>query len=132
MQPWKLTDVSLVVKGRDLDPDRISERLGLMPTSVRPPGPSRWEPAGETDGRWRLQCDEHTSRSFADQLDNLLGVVEEKQDRLAALAGDGFEVFISVHGFATNDSNLLFTHGQLLRMSRLHIPLTLIPNLNDR
>ncbi|MFC9283407.1 hypothetical protein [Streptomyces collinus] len=47
---WVLTDVSLAVENADLRPAEITSLLGIQPTGVREPGPSKWRRPDETDG----------------------------------------------------------------------------------
>lgn len=131
-ESWTLTDVTLVVRKSDLDPDAVTERLGLQPSSVRMPGIDRWDPKGETDGQWRYQCDERTTRVFSEQLDVVLRASERCARVLAALGAEGCNVALSIGGFADNDSQLSLSVHEMARISRLGIPLILIPNLNER
>ncbi|MFE4367341.1 DUF4279 domain-containing protein [Streptomyces sp. NPDC056835] len=130
--PWVLTAVALTVKKNDLDPDSVTDRLGLRPSAVRMPGIDRWNPEGDPAGQWRLQCDERTTRVFSEQLGTILRVAEECADTLAILRAEGCEVTITVRGFADNDSRILLSADELARASRLKIPLAFIPNLNSR
>ncbi|MFE3142251.1 DUF4279 domain-containing protein [Streptomyces scopuliridis] len=129
---WVLTTVALIVKKSDLDPNSVTEKLGLQPSAVRMPGIDRWNPEGDAAGQWRLQCDEHTTRAFPEQLDIILRAAEGCADTLAALRAEGCEVTIVVRGFADNDSQVSFSAGEMARVSRLNIPLKIIPNLNAR
>ncbi|MGY3680412.1 DUF4279 domain-containing protein [Streptomyces sp. TE33382] len=129
---WVLTDVSLVVKKSDLDPDTVTARLGLEPTAVRPPGQDRWGPPGEIDGQWRLQCDERTARKLSEQLDEILPLVERCAPQLREMMAEGFEICLAVHGFADNDSRAFFSSTVVSRIASLGVPLVLKPNLNAR
>ncbi|MEW2081615.1 DUF4279 domain-containing protein [Streptomyces sp. NPDC005283] len=131
-ESWVLTDVALIIKKSDLDPDVITARLGLKPSAVRLPGPDRWNPRGDTDGQWRLQCDERTTRIFSEQLDSILRAAEGCHRILASMRAEGFDVMLAIGGYADNDSQLSFSASEITRISRLGLPLTLIPNLNER
>jgi Domain of unknown function (DUF4279) len=131
-ESWTLTDVTLVVRKRDLDPDAVTERLGLRPSSVRIPGIDRWDPKGETDGQWRFQCDERTTRIFSEQLDVVLRASERCARVLATLSAEGCTILLAIGGFADNDSQISFSAHEMVRISRLGIPLILTPNLNER
>ncbi|MFJ5221833.1 DUF4279 domain-containing protein [Streptomyces sp. NPDC088400] len=124
--------MTLVVRKSDLDPDAITERLGLQPSAVRMPGIDRWNPQGETDGQWRFQCDERTTRNFSEQLDVVLRASETCAQVLAMLSAEGCNVSLSIGGFADNDSQISFSAHEMVRISRLGIPLILTPNLNER
>ncbi|MGW2437158.1 DUF4279 domain-containing protein [Streptomyces sp. MT206] len=130
--PWVLTSASLVVKKSDLDPDAVSARLGLRPTAVRLPGADRWGPPGEVDGRWRLTCDERTTRDPTGQLEHLLSEAEGCASQLRMMQTEGFEVHLEIHGFAEHGSQFLVPAPLFSRISRLGVPLTLTPNLNAR
>ncbi|MFK4224075.1 DUF4279 domain-containing protein [Streptomyces sp. NPDC019890] len=131
-ESWVLTDVTLIIKKSDLDPDVITARLGLKPSAVRPPGPDRWDPRGDTDGQWRLQCDERTTRVFSEQLDAILRAAEGCDRILASMKVEGFDISLAVGGYADNDSQLSFSASEMTRISRLGLPLVLTPNLNER
>ncbi|MFI6039420.1 DUF4279 domain-containing protein [Streptomyces sp. NPDC051315] len=129
---WVLTDVSLVIKGRDLRPEEITPFLGIEPTGVRDPGPSKWDRPGEIDGQWRISCDEHTSRDFHEQLDNILSVVERKRTELRQLAGRGYAVTVSLFGFSGNESTLALRSEEIKRIALLGFPLRVAANMNER
>ena len=129
---WVLTEVSLVVKGRDLRPEEITPFLDIEPTGVRNPGPGKWDRPGEVDGQWRISCDERTSRDFHEQLDNILSTVERKQVELAHLAEQGYEVTVSLFGFSGNDSALSLRSEEIKRIALLGFPLRVAASMNER
>ncbi|MFJ2557707.1 MULTISPECIES: DUF4279 domain-containing protein [unclassified Streptomyces] len=129
---WILTAVTLVVKKDDLDPDSVTERLGLIPSDVRLPGVDRWNPAGDTDGQWRLQCDERTSRILSEQLDVILRAAEGCTRVLEMLRAEGCETTIVISGFAGNGSQIIFSGDEMARIYRLQTPVKIIPNINER
>ncbi|MFJ2214936.1 DUF4279 domain-containing protein [Streptomyces sp. NPDC101062] len=131
-ESWTLTDVTLVVKKDDLDPDSVTARLGLHPSAVRLPGVDRWNPAGDTDGQWRLQCDERTTRVLSEQLDVVLRAAEGCSRVLEMLRSEGCETSIIISGFAGNDSQIIFSGEEMARISRLQTPVKIIPNVNER
>ncbi|MFD3652530.1 DUF4279 domain-containing protein [Streptomyces sp. NPDC058620] len=130
---WTLTDVTLVVKKSDLDPGHVTEFLGLQPSAVKAPGFDRWAPpGGDTDGQWRLRCDEHTTRNFTEQVDIILQAAERRAKELASLRSEGCETLLAVEGFADNDSQISFSAQAMGRICRLGLSLKLTPNLNER
>ncbi|UUN27462.1 DUF4279 domain-containing protein [Streptomyces sp. FIT100] len=122
----------MIIKKSDLDPEAITQRLGIEPSATRAPGPDRWGPPGDTDGQWRLQCDERTTRIFSEQLDVILKAAEGCAQILAMLRSEGFEVTLVVRGYADNDSQLSIPAAGMARISRLGVPLTLRPSLSER
>ncbi|MFC9427807.1 DUF4279 domain-containing protein [Streptomyces sp. NPDC056987] len=124
--------MTLVVKKDDLDPDSVTGRLGLRPSAVRLPGVDRWNPAGDTDGQWRLQCDERTTRIFSEQLDVILRAAEGCARVLEILRAEGCETFIVISGFADDDSQIVFSGEDMARISRLQTSVKIIPNVNER
>ncbi|MEU4033823.1 DUF4279 domain-containing protein [Streptomyces collinus] len=132
MHHWVLTEVSLVVKGRDLQPEEITPFLDLEPTGVRNPGPSEWDRPGEIDGQWRISCNERTSRDFHEQLDSILSIAERKRVELGQLAEQGHEVTVSLFGFAGKDCALTLRPGELRRIALLGFPLRVAANMNER
>ncbi|MQS39444.1 DUF4279 domain-containing protein [Streptomyces katsurahamanus] len=128
---WTLPEVALIIKGADLVPDRITERLGLEPTSSRLPGANRWFP-GDTDGRWHFECDDRTTRIFSEQLDNVLSAVESRTEALASLRSEGYTVALTVWGYVDHDSQLAFSASDMARIARLNVPLSLSQSLSDR
>ncbi|MFI1835121.1 DUF4279 domain-containing protein [Streptomyces olivaceoviridis] len=129
---WVLTEVSLVIKGRDLHPEEITPFLGLEPTGVRNPGPSKWDRPGEIDGQWRISCDERTSRDFHEQLDSILSIAERKRTELRQLAEQGYEVAVSLFGFSGNDSTLALESEEIKRIALLGFPLRVAASMNER
>ncbi|GHI08117.1 DUF4279 domain-containing protein [Streptomyces cellostaticus] len=129
---WVLTDVSLVVKGRDLQPEEITSFLGIEPTGVRNPGPSKWDHPGKVDGEWGINCNENVSRDFHEQLGNILSTVESKRTELAQLVERGYEVIVDIYGFAGNDCSLTLQPEELKRIARLGFPLWVAANMNER
>ncbi|MGW3459890.1 DUF4279 domain-containing protein [Streptomyces olivaceoviridis] len=129
---WVLTEVSLVIKGRDLHPEEITPFLGLEPTGVRNPGPSKWDRPGEIDGQWRISCDERTSRDFHEQLDGILSIAERKRIELRQLAEQGYEVVVSLFGFSGNDSTLALESEEIKRIALLGFPLRITASMNER
>ncbi|MFE1444719.1 DUF4279 domain-containing protein [Streptomyces olivaceoviridis] len=129
---WVLTEVSLVIKGRDLHPEEITPFLGLEPTGVRNPGPSKWDRPGEIDGQWRISCDERTSRDFHEQLDSILSIAERKRTELRQLAERGYEVTVSLFGFSGNDSTLALESEEIKRIALLGFPLRVAASMNER
>ncbi|WP_432001463.1 DUF4279 domain-containing protein [Streptomyces sioyaensis] len=130
--PWVLTDVSLIIKKVDLDPEAVSQRLGITATGVYRPEQG---PQGRNRGRegiWRLQCDERTTRDFSEQLNTVLSATEEKRVEIRKLIMEGHEIHLSVYGFAGTGSVLPFSARDLDRISRLNLPLELSPNTNAR
>lgn len=132
-RPWVLTDVSLIIEGRDLHPEEITPIMGIEPTASRNPGPpSRWERVDEFNGIWRVSCDEHTTRDFLQQLNFILETMEGRREELARLADRGHEVFISVYGFAGNDSSISLPPEEVKRIALLGFPLKVAANMNER
>ncbi|MET9377077.1 DUF4279 domain-containing protein [Streptomyces sp. NPDC003035] len=129
---WVLTDVSLVVRGPDLDPDEVSKKLNIEPTGTRPPGPSRWGPPGDVDGEWRLQCDERSTRVFPEQLDTILTAVEPHAEDVRGLLANGISVTLTIRGYVDNDSQIALTPEQMRRVARLGVPLALAPSTSER
>lgn len=129
---WVLTDVSLVIRGRDLRPEEITSFLDIAPTGVRNPGPSKWDRPGEIDGQWRVSCDERTSRDFHEQLDSILSIVERKRTALRQLAEQGHEVTVSLFGFSGNESTLALQSEEIKRIALLGFPLRVAASMNER
>ncbi|MFF8974416.1 DUF4279 domain-containing protein [Streptomyces sp. NPDC014995] len=129
---WVLTDVSLVIKGRDLQPEEITSFLGIEPTGVRNPGPNKWSRPGEVDGEWGINCNSNVSRDFHEQLDNILSTVESKRTELAQLAEQGCEVIVDIYGFSGNDCTLTLRPVELKRIALLGFPLRVAANMNER
>ncbi|MFI1764460.1 DUF4279 domain-containing protein [Streptomyces sp. NPDC020800] len=129
---WVLTDVSLAVKGCDLQPEEITSFLGIEPTGVRNPGPSRWARPGDVDGLWGISCNERVSRDFHEQMDTILSVVENKRTELVQLTGRGYEVAVEIYGFAGNDCTLALRPEELERIALLGFPLRVAANMNER
>lgn len=129
---WVLTDVSLVVKGRDLRPEEVTPFLELEPTGFRDPGPGQWDDPSDVDGQWRIGCDERTSRDFREQLDTVLSVAERKRVELRQLADRGYEVTISLFGFAGNDATLSLEPEEIKRIALLGFPLRVAASMNER
>ncbi|MEU0272793.1 DUF4279 domain-containing protein [Streptomyces sp. NPDC006307] len=129
---WRLTDVALVIRKADLDPDTITARLDLPPSAVKAPGIDRWNPGGDTDGQWRYQCDERTTRRFSEQLDIVLKAAEQRGPILGSLQQEGFDLALLVRGFASHDAHVLFSPLEMQRIARLNMPLSLVPSLNER
>jgi hypothetical protein len=129
---WALTDVSLVVRGPDLDPDEVTKKLNIQPTGTRLPGPSRWGPPGDVDGEWRLQCDERSTRVFPEQLDTILTAVEPHADDVRELPANDLSVTLAIRGYVDNDSQIALTPEQMRRVARLGVPLTLAPSTSER
>jgi hypothetical protein len=113
---WVLTSVSLIIRGPNLDPD------------ARPPG----RPPRELDGQWRLQCDEHSTRIFSEQLDAVLTAAEPHSRYLNELLGSGLHVALTVRGYVDNDSQISLTSEEMRRVARFGIPLILKPSTSDR
>ncbi|MER6468079.1 DUF4279 domain-containing protein [Streptomyces collinus] len=129
---WVLTDVSLVVKGADLRPAEITSFLGVEPTGVREPGPSRWSRPDEVDGEWGINCNSNVSRDFHEQLDTILSTAESKRAELVRLAEQGYEVIVGIYGFAGNDCSLTLHPEELRRIALLGFPLRVAANMNER
>ncbi|NUK05622.1 DUF4279 domain-containing protein [Streptomyces lunaelactis] len=129
---WVLTDVTLIIKGSELDPDEVTKELDIQPTAVRPPGPDRWGPPGEVDGQWRLQCNEHSTRILSEQLDTILTAAESRSNKLKAFLLEGFKVTLTIGGYADSDSQIILSPAELSRVARLGIPLILAPSLSER
>ncbi|MEU6599021.1 DUF4279 domain-containing protein [Streptomyces flaveolus] len=129
---WVLTEVSLVIKGRDLHPEEITPFLAIEPTGVRNPGLSKWDRPGEIDGQWRISCDERTTRDFHEQLDNILSIAERKRTELGQLAEQGYEVTVNLFGFSGNDSTLALHSEEIKRIALLGFPLKVAANMNER
>ncbi|MEU1041424.1 DUF4279 domain-containing protein [Streptomyces sp. NPDC005551] len=129
---WVLTDVSLVVKGSDLQPAEITSFLGIEPTGVRNPGPSKWGRPDEVDGEWGINCNSNVSRDFHEQLDTILSTTESKRTELAQLVERGYEVIVDIYGFSGNDCALTLKPEEVKRISVLGFPLRVAANMNER
>ncbi|MEU0676838.1 DUF4279 domain-containing protein [Streptomyces sp. NPDC006172] len=129
---WVLTDVTLMISGRDLQPEEITPFLGIEPTGVRNPGPSKWARPGDVDGLWGITCNEHVSRDFREQLNNILSIVESKRAKLVQLTERGYEVTVEIYGFAGNDCTLALQPQELERIALLGFPLRVAANMNER
>ncbi|MEV6721078.1 DUF4279 domain-containing protein [Streptomyces xanthochromogenes] len=130
--PWVMTEAALIVTGPDMDPSVVTRELALDATSTRSPGFDRWDTTGSTDGRWRLEFDDDSSRDFSLQMDAVLSVAEEKRVEIESLTSQGNEAVLAVSGFAGHDCSLPFSAQQMARAASIGIPLVLIPNLNER
>ncbi|MEU1193260.1 DUF4279 domain-containing protein [Streptomyces sp. NPDC005859] len=129
---WVLTDVTLMISGGDLQPEEMTSLLGIEPTGVRNPGPSKWARPGDVDGLWSISCDEHVSRDFHEQMNNILSTMESKRTELVQLAGRGYGVTVEVYGFAGNDCSLALQPEELKRIALLGFPLRVAANMNER
>ncbi|MEU1279774.1 DUF4279 domain-containing protein [Streptomyces sp. NPDC005805] len=128
---WVLTRVELVLSSPELDPDDVTRRLGLQPTGALRPGPRRWNP-GDTSGYWGFENSERSARSLREQLDEVLSAAESCLGPLREILREGVEASVTIHGYADNDSEIVFSPTEMDRMARLGIPLVLSPSLNER
>ncbi|MGW3173095.1 DUF4279 domain-containing protein [Streptomyces sp. NPDC001153] len=130
---WVLTQVSLDIKGRELQPEEVTSFLGIEPTGVRNPGPpGKWELPGTVEGMWGIDCNERTSRDFHEQLSHILSIMESKQPELAQLVEQGHEVILDIYGFAGNDCTLALRPEEIKRIALLGFPLRVAANMNER
>ncbi|MDF3302735.1 DUF4279 domain-containing protein [Streptomyces tropicalis] len=129
---WVLTDVSLAIKGHDLQPEEITSFLGIEPTGVRNPGPSKWSRPGEIDGQWGINCDSNVSRDLHEQLGNILATAESKRTELVQLIERGYEVIVDIYGFSGNDCTLTLQPEEVKRIALLGLPLRVAANMNER
>lgn len=120
--PWVLSDVELVVSKDDLNPQEVTERLGLTPTGTRLPGPSRWEPPGEEAGLWLFGCADR-DLSLAEQLNRVLDAVEPRVESLQGLLSDGFDVTLKLVGNVGRGAMTKLPEHAVARVAALGIPL---------
>lgn len=128
---WVLTDVSLIAEDDTLNPENVTEILAIQPTATRAPGADPWLP-GPLKGRWVWRVDEHSTRDFSAQLNEILGVLEDKRGELQTLIKEGIDVYLRVHGFAGNNSSITLSSEQLQQISLARIPVRFSPNTNAR
>jgi hypothetical protein len=129
---WVLTDVTLMISGGDLQPEEITSLLGIQPTGARNPGPSKWARPGDVDGLWSISCNEHVSRDFHEQMDNILSIMESKRTELAQLSERGYGATVEIYGFAGNDCTIALEPEELKRIAVLGFPLRVAANMNER
>lgn len=129
---WVLTDVSLAVKGLDLQPEEITSFLGVEPTGVRNPGPSKWDRPGRVHGEWGINCNSNSNRDFHEQLGGILSTAESKRTELAQLVERGYEVTVEIYGFSGNDCTLVLRPEEVERIALLGFPLRVAANMNER
>ncbi|WP_158674680.1 DUF4279 domain-containing protein [Streptomyces hoynatensis] len=128
---WVVTEAALEVRGSDLDPERISEHLGLDPTGSRRPGPDRWDPEADEAGLWLLKVSAQAT-PLAEQLDELLGTVEPRAVGLQELRQEGYDVLLRLFGFVGTGSFFELSPVALGRLTALGVPLRLAVSTSER
>ncbi|WP_267242797.1 DUF4279 domain-containing protein [Streptomyces sp. PR69] len=131
-ESWTLTTVSIEVETGDVDPEVVTQRLGLTPTGVWRPDAGIQSIKSEIGAYWLLECDDRTTRVFSEQLDEILKAAERVSSKLSELQDEGFAVALVIRGYADHDSQLLISASNMMRISRLGIPLVMQPSLSDR
>ncbi|WP_431047639.1 DUF4279 domain-containing protein [Streptomyces sp. P1-3] len=124
--------MSLVVESPNLDPDVVTERLAIEPTSKRMPGPSKWRSPEDVNGLWLLECDERTSRKLDEQVERILSAITAKGAELRALQADGCEVYLDVFGFVGNGATFQLPAEVVARMAEIGIPLRVAASTSER
>jgi hypothetical protein len=111
----------LRVVGDALDPDQVTERLRLTPTRVCRAGDIRQRPRAtiiEKRGWWEVASRISTELPLAEHIDDVLSVVNESSEAIAALAEE-FEVWLSCVVYAENVPELILSARQVSAVARL-------------
>ncbi|WP_326598224.1 DUF4279 domain-containing protein [Streptomyces sp. NBC_01803] len=128
---WVGTNAALVVRKDDLEPQAVTERLGVTPTGTRMPGPDRWRPGGDEAGLWLFECHE-TRKSLPEQVDEVLDAFTAKADELRALVDEGYNVTLTLFGFVGDGSVVELSSEATARIASLGIPLEVGISTSER
>lgn len=125
-EPWYGIEISLTLTHADLDPDRITDMLGMKPSGYATPGSA----LGTSDGIWSIDF-----RGNSDQGDELIAAlakIEEHVPTISQLMSFGVKAYISIFGIVRDGSTLAISSQSLEKIAAIAIPVVLIPNANDR
>lgn len=120
--------VSFVLVGADLDPETITDLLGLQPTRARRRGevirshPSSVYPTGS----WSLQSDLHDSEPIEAHVTRLLDHLEGKGSEIRSLIHSGLDGgFYCTYAMQTELNRILLSSATLARIANLNLDLTI-------
>lgn len=102
-------DVTLCIYGHDLDPIKLSSRLGLEPTSSQRRGdvlnPGKWKPRLAPVGAWFLSSEGIvTSKDARRHFDWLLDELELHAGALNAIQREGYRMWVSCWWFSKGET----------------------------
>lgn len=115
-------DVSLVIRGKSLDPDAVSEALGLRPTEVwrlgdRFPAPS---PRKHKDSGWRLKGKPVAGFNLSKHVEALVKQLEPYAERFPQLPEEAsLYVQCDVCDYEFRKSNLSLSRDAVAGVSKL-------------
>ncbi|MFD4407175.1 DUF4279 domain-containing protein [Nocardia sp. NPDC058499] len=125
-KPWYLDEISLTLTHPDLDPDRITDLIGVPPSRFARPGTA----IQTTEGVWTV--DFRCRAELDDELIDILKKIQEYSPRIDQLISFGVKAQISIYGVVRDGSTLRFSNQSLEKLAAIKIPVVLILNANDR
>ncbi|MDO9413197.1 MAG: DUF4279 domain-containing protein [Pseudolabrys sp.] len=119
----------LLIKHPSMNPDKISERLGMVPQMAHQAGSNRFTPKGNAlpglypDSRWGWSKKIEGKRDCFSEVSALVDSLEKHKDFLSDISDEGGSTEIIVH--LAGDANIGWTMPwqELSRMARLKIDL---------
>ncbi|NNN37974.1 DUF4279 domain-containing protein [Streptomyces sp. S3(2020)] len=129
---WVETDVKLLVRKSDLDPDLLARELPLTPTAVSLPTDGSRSLGLPDEGVWSLAVHKRLPGGIDDQLRELLRQITPHASSISSLAARGYEVSINVSGFVGRGSTFSLAPDVISQVAALNIPFVVSPSTSER
>ncbi|MER6188048.1 DUF4279 domain-containing protein [Streptomyces sp. NPDC021056] len=129
---WVETDVKLLIRKSDLDPDLLARELPLTPTAVSLPTDESRRLGLPDEGVWSLAVHKRLPGGIDDQLRELLQHIAPHAPSISSLTERGYEVSINVSGFVGRGSTFSLTPDVISQVAALNIPFIVSPSTSER
>ncbi len=123
---WNSIEVSLTLSHSDLDPDSVSDLLGLTPTRSARPGTAIMS----SDGIWAI--DFHGQDPQDNPLEMAVSSIRDHLPKIKQLISFGVSAQLSIYGHVQDGSTLHLSTNEISSLAEMSIPIVFVPNANER
>ncbi len=125
-QQWNSIEVSLTLSHINLDPDSVSDLLGLTPSRSARPGTAIMS----ADGIWSL--DFRGQAPHDNPVAMAVSAIHDHLPKIKQLISFGVSAQLSIYGHVHDGSTLRLSTKEIASLADMSIPIVFVPNANER
>lgn len=119
---WDSPTATLLITGKDLAPQDVTQALGIAPSLTRDPAAvSRFRPG---EGVWAVEVTARPDQGLEGALDELVDLISDKLRSIQSLGESGLTVQIDLSGLVDGRARVPVSPLSLSRVAALALPLS--------
>ncbi|MFF3616014.1 DUF4279 domain-containing protein [Streptomyces sp. NPDC002580] len=123
LSSWGTPQAALLITGRNLKPQDITDELGITPTFSREA--TVGSPFRPGEGCWALQVTGTPQQGFDGPVDELIGLISPALKEIQDIRRRGHSVQLDLSGHVQRGSRTFLSSHALARAAQLELPVSL-------